>query len=246
MKVKSATALFIAGFLVLSLSLGLWAFGRSAPEAGDATPFEQAPTSTTSTTSTTSVPLQSAPTTTVPAVSAVDEPGPTGSVPQFTVGRYPEGHNRIPVALRIPAIDVAAPVSPAGVEANGDMEVPGNVAEVGWYKYGPAPGESGSAVLAAHVDLARQGPGVFFDLRTLEPGDVILVDFDDGTTETYRAEARTVYEKTELPIDVIFSREGPPVLTLITCGGGFNRNIGSYDSNVVVYAVPDGAASPLE
>ncbi len=87
---------------------------------------------------------------------------------------------------------------------------------------------------------------MFFDLRTLEPGDVILVDFDDGTTETYRAEARTVYEKTELPIDAIFSREGPPVLTLITCGGGFNRNIGSYDSNVVVYAVPDGAASPLK
>ncbi len=240
MKVKSATALFIAGFLVLSLSLGLWALGRSAPEAGDAAAFEQAPTSTTD------IPLQPAPTTTVPAASAADEPGPTGSVPKFTVGRHPEGHNRIPVALRIPAIDVAAPVSPAGVEANGDMEVPGNVTEVGWYKFGPAPGEPGSAVLAAHVDLARQGPGVFFNLRTLEPGDVILVDFDDGTTESYRVQARTIYEKTELPIDTIFSRGGPPVLTLITCGGGFNRNVGSYDSNVVVYAVPDAATSPLE
>ena len=118
------------------------------------------------------------------------------------------------------------------------MEVPQSVSDVGWYEFGPAPGEPGSAVLAAHVDLASQGPGVFFDLRNLEPGATILVDFDDGTTATYRAEARTIYDKTDLPVEAIFAREGPPVLTLITCGGGFNRSLQSYDSNVVVYAVP--------
>jgi LPXTG-site transpeptidase (sortase) family protein len=240
MKVKSATGLFVAGFLVLAVSLALWVLGRPAQEAGDATALEQALSSTTN------VPLQTAPTTTATAVPAADEPGPSVSIPQFTVGRHLEGHNRVPVALRIPAIDVAAPVNSSGVEANGDMDVPGNVTEVGWYKFGPAPGEPGSAVLAAHVDLARQGPGVFFNLRTLTPGDVVLVDFDDGTTESYRVQARTIYEKTELPIDTIFSRGGPPVLTLITCGGGFNRDVGSYDSNVVVYAVPDADTSPLE
>jgi LPXTG-site transpeptidase (sortase) family protein len=226
MKVKSATGLFVAGFLVLAVSLALWVLGRPAQEAGDATALEQALSSTTN------VPLQTAPTTTATAVPAADEPGPSVSIPQFTVGRHLEGHNRVPVALRIPAIDVAAPVNSSGVEANGDMDV--------------APGEPGSAVLAAHVDLARQGPGVFFNLRTLTPGDVVLVDFDDGTTESYRVQARTIYEKTELPIDTIFSRGGPPVLTLITCGGGFNRDVGSYDSNVVVYAVPDADTSPLE
>ena len=49
---------------------------------------------------------------------------------------------------------------------------------------------------------------------------------------------RSTYLKNELPFDTIFSREGNPVLTLVTCGGGFSQSSRSYDSNVVVYAVP--------
>jgi len=92
--------------------------------------------------------------------------------------------------------------------------------------------------LAAHVDLASQGPGVFFNLRTVDDGDIVEVEFSDGTVSVFRVEARTVYQKDELPLDTIFARDGSPVLTLITCGGGFSESSGSYDSNVVVYAVP--------
>lgn len=150
----------------------------------------------------------------------------------------------LPVGLRIGSIDVDAPIAPFGVDRRtGDMDVPNNVTEVAWYKFGPRPGENGSAVLAAHVDLASQGPGVFFDLNTLEPGDRVTVEYEGGEELVFRVTARITYEKTELPLDVIFSREGPTVLTLITCGGGFNRQVQSYDSNVVVYAVPDDGSS---
>ncbi len=146
----------------------------------------------------------------------------------------------LPVALRIDTIEVDAPIAPFGVDRRtGDMDVPNNVTEVAWYKFGPRPGENGSAVLAAHVDLASQGPGVFFDLDALEPGDQVTVEYESGDELTFRVIARVAYDKTELPLDVIFSREGPTVLTLITCGGGFNRQVQSYDSNIVVYAVPD-------
>ena len=233
---KSAIAAFVAGSVLLLVSLGAWLLSRPAPEAGDAAVIEQTlvgkaaePTLPNASTTTT---------VTIPDSTESESVDPAPFVPKFTIGVHPEGHNRVPVALRIPAIGVEAPVKPAGVEADGEMEVPGNVSEVGWYKYGSAPGESGSAVLAAHVDLAGSGPGVFFDLRLIEPGDIILIDLDDGTTLAYRAEARTVYDKDDLPTDAIFSREGPSVLTLVTCGGGFNRTLRSYDSNVVVYAVP--------
>ena len=92
---------------------------------------------------------------------------------------------------------------------------------------------------AAHVDLASSGPGVFYNLQTLEEGDRMSVLYEDGSETQFRVVARVTYEKDELPLDVIFSREGPSVLTLITCGGAFNSNISRYDSNVVVYAVPD-------
>jgi len=145
----------------------------------------------------------------------------------------------IPVRLRLASLGVDAPVIPTGVnQRTGQMAVPSNVRDVAWYEFGSLPGEPGSAVLAAHVDLAGQGPGVFFGLRTVDDGDIVEVEFSDGTVSVFRVEARTAYQKDELPLDTIFAREGSPVLTLITCGGGFSESSGSYDSNVVVYAVP--------
>lgn len=152
-----------------------------------------------------------------------------------------------PVRLRIARISVDAPVGEYGIDlATGQMDVPANVSEVGWYRFGPKPGEPGSAVLAAHVDLEGYGPGVFFDLEVLEPGDRIEIVYADDTRRTFEVEARATYLKDELPLDVIFSREGAPALTLITCGGDFNSSISSYDSNVVVYARPVLGASPGE
>lgn len=144
-----------------------------------------------------------------------------------------------PTRLLIEGISVDAPVEPYGInDQTGEMAVPSNVNDVGWYRYGPTPGEPGSAVLAAHVDLASRGAGVFFHLRDLQPGQEIIVEYDDGTSRTFIAQARATYDKDELPLDRVFSRGGSPVLTLITCGGGFSPSIQSYDSNVVVYAIP--------
>lgn len=143
-----------------------------------------------------------------------------------------------PARLRIDAMAIDAPVGHYGVADNGQMDVPDNVTEVGWYKFGPSPGEPGSAVLAAHVDLAGPGRGLFYDLGKLAVDDTVEVTFDDGETRSFRVVARSTYLKSELPLDVIFSREGDPVVTLVTCGGGFSRSTGSYDSNVVVFAVP--------
>ncbi|MGB7861539.1 MAG: class F sortase [Acidimicrobiia bacterium] len=146
-----------------------------------------------------------------------------------------------PVGLVVDSITVDAPVAPFGInDRTGQMAVPHNVRDVAWYEFGPSPGEGGSAVFAAHVDLAGQGPGVFYRLSELSPGDSIAVTFDDGTTREFVVRARVTYEKNELPLETIFSREGSPVLTLITCGGGFSRSEQRYDSNVVVYAVPSG------
>jgi len=145
----------------------------------------------------------------------------------------------VPVGLRVSSIDVDAPIIPTGVNhRTGQMAVPNNVQDVAWYEFGSRPGEDGSAVLAAHVDLANQGPGVFFSLRDINLGDLIEVEFSDGSVSHFGVEARTTYQKDELPVDTIFAKGGSPVLTLITCGGGFSESSGSYDSNVVVYAVP--------
>ena len=177
---------------------------------------------------------------TVSSTTPENEPEPLLAANEISrLDQLADVATRVPVGLRIDSLGVDAPVEAYGIdERTGQMDVPRNVRDVAWYEHGPAPGEAGSAVLAAHVDLKSQGPGVFFDLKRLEPGDLILVTYDDGSEQWFETRARNTYQKEDLPLDVIFSREGAAVLTLITCGGGFSASNQSYDSNVVVYAVP--------
>lgn len=141
-----------------------------------------------------------------------------------------------PVQIRIEAIGLVAAVVPIGVEGT-TTEVPHDVDEVGWYRFGPRPGEAGSTLLLAHVDSRTQGPGAFFRLRELQPGDTVTVQLTDRSSETYTVVVRRAYRKEELP-DRVFARDGPSVLTLVTCGGSFSEITRSYSDNVVVYAIP--------
>jgi hypothetical protein len=227
----------------LGLAAGILVFAAidRPGRVGDARAFEQALTAQT----------QPAPEAQPPPSSQSESPPQLDPQPVVTTGpTFPVQDSSIeslrrtsarPIWIRIDAIDVAHEITGYGIDPRtGQMDVPNNVEEVAWYEYGPTPGEAGSAVLAAHVDLAGRGPGVFYELSELEEGAIVLIGFDDGTTGRFQVQARTTYLKDQLPLDAIFSRSGPSVLTLITCGGGFNRSASSYDSNVVAYAVPIG------
>ncbi len=154
----------------------------------------------------------------------------------------PESPPRRPVGLTIDALGVdVATVIDVGVEDNGDMEIP-PADEVGWYRYGPTPGAAqGASVLAAHIAFDGEN-GVFVNLDELALGSIIEVSFDDGSTAQFEAVDKQQYDKSELPRDRVWGRDGDPRLVLITCGGDFNRQISSYDDNVVVYAIPLDAA----
>lgn len=177
-----------------------------------------------------------------PTDTAAAEPEDSNVIAPNDVGRLDELDQAAapsPTRLVIGGISVDAPIEPYGINSRtGQMAVPRNTRDVAWYEYGPSPGQPGSAVLAAHVDLASQGPGVFYRLRDLEPGEQIVVEYEDGSVGAFEVQARVTYDKDELPLETVFSREGNSVLTLITCGGGFSESAQSYDSNVVVYAIP--------
>jgi sortase (surface protein transpeptidase) len=120
-----------------------------------------------------------------------------------------------------------------------NVEVPADIDTVGWYRFGPTPGARGSAMLLGHVDSRTQGPGVFFELRELEPGELVSVGFADGSRSTFRVVARRSYPKEALP-PMAFERRGRPMLTLVTCGGSFDETTRSYSDNLVVFAVRRG------
>lgn len=144
-----------------------------------------------------------------------------------------------PVSLQFEAIGVVdAPIDSVGVLDNGEMEIPG-ARNVGWYRYGPSPGDEGSAVLAAHIAYDGER-GVFRFLGDAAPGDRFTVGYDDGSTRRFEVVEIAQYAKDELPFSEVFARSGSPVVTLISCGGEFQRSLNSYRDNIVVYAVPTG------
>lgn len=169
---------------------------------------------------------------------------PTTRLPTLTAHPATPGGDRRdppPVRLVVPSAGIDASVTPVGVDANGAMVVPKEVREVGWYRYGSAPGSAqGAAVIAGHVDAREQGTGALFALRTVEVGDRVSVTVAGGRTLTYRVEAKQTIVKQRLPVERLFARDGAPRLVLITCGGPFLADLGSYRDNLVVVAVPQG------
>ncbi len=144
----------------------------------------------------------------------------------------------LPERLRVPALDVDAPIIGTGVDELGLFAVP-NPRQVGWYEHGSAPGEEGAAVLAAHVDLGHV-PGVFFHLDDVLIGDRIYVDFDDGSSVAFEVVDDVLYDKTALPESELFRRSGDSVLHLVTCGGVYDAAAHHYLGNRVVTARPLG------
>ncbi|MEU3875729.1 MULTISPECIES: class F sortase [Streptomyces] len=142
-----------------------------------------------------------------------------------------------PTRVRIPAVQVDAPLVPLGLEADGTLASPPeddrNLA--GWYAGGTAPGAAGTAVVAGHVDTGS-GPAVFYSLGALKKGDTVEIAREDARTAVFTIDAIEVYDKADFPSERVYGATNRAELRLITCGGGFSQEAGAYLGNVVVYA----------
>jgi hypothetical protein len=143
------------------------------------------------------------------------------------------------VRLNVPDVGIDAPIDPVGVTSAGLLQLPDDVHRIGWYRFGPAPGQpQGSAVLAGHVDSWNQGLGTLSRLRSVEPGQRIAVTDATGRVTRWQVATRQLVAKQQLPLPELFTRAGTPRLVLVTCGGPFDERLRSYRDNLVVVAVP--------
>jgi hypothetical protein len=175
------------------------------------------------------------PTAPPPPRGAAEPPAePTATVHQ---PRAPAGP---PLRLAIPSSGVTAPVVPIGVRPDGSLALPDSPHTVGWWIGSAEAGDRrDGTLLAGHVDSAAQGLGALAALRDLTAGARIQVTDAFGVRHGYAVVARRTYPKYALP-DQVFQVTGRPGLTLVTCGGPFDRRAGQYRDNIVVYAAPAG------
>lgn len=142
----------------------------------------------------------------------------------------------LPVALRIPAINLDAPIVQVGLRPDGLMDIPETAHEVGWFSLGFLPGLPGNAVMAGHVDQASGLPAIFWNLRQVQKGDIVEVIRMDGTIIKFRVTGRTTYPANAAPMEDLFGSSTGSYLNLITCNGSWNSALQTYDRRLVVYA----------
>lgn len=147
-----------------------------------------------------------------------------------------------PTTITIRAVGVRASVEPVGVAAGGSIATPptDRTDLTGWYEYGPAPGQSGAAVIVGHVD-GPDGPAVFYRLGALKPGTTIEVARRDHRVAVFRVDSVQRYAKTSFPADQVFADGGGARLRLITCGGRWVGGATGYADNIIVFATLTGS-----
>lgn len=155
--------------------------------------------------------------------------------------------------MRIPSAGVDAPIGQRHVGKDGVMANPTGPDDVvlydfsAWPGLGGWPGAGGNAVFAGHVDRAAHldyanvdylGPGVFFGLDQVKVGDAISLDIE-GKSLKYK-----VVSSKEVPADSsdwssVFTADPKmgDMITIVTCGGDFNRTDHVYTKRLVVRAV---------
>jgi sortase (surface protein transpeptidase) len=164
----------------------------------------------------------------------------------------------VPLEIRIPALDIRAPVLGVGLSTENAMAAPRGSdhddplwRSVFWYRGGTIPGDNGTATFAGHYDDIFGRPAVFAFLDSMRVGDLIVVtdmrsdlDIPFVVTEmrSYSSEqaadpallARVFGSAAATNTETTAAASHLSHLTLITCGGTWVN--GSFDLRLVVYA----------
>ncbi|MFJ9417963.1 class F sortase [Streptomyces sp. NPDC101227] len=140
-----------------------------------------------------------------------------------------------PQRISVPSLNVSSSLEPLGRKKDGTMETPADPDKAGWYTPGPAPGETGPAVIAGHVTWNGK-PGVFHRLSSLKTGDTIEVARTDGKSSKFTVSRIAQYPKNKFPTIEVYKNIDYAGLRLITCGGQYDASQHYYPDNVVVFA----------
>jgi sortase A len=168
-----------------------------------------------------------------PAAAATASPSPSAwwtPLPAATA-------SFVPSMLVIEKLKVQAPIEVKGIDAHNVMEAPDRATDAAWYRFTARPGAGSNAVFAGHLDYGTLGnPAIFWHLDQLAAGDLVEVVSPQQTEIRYRVTQTWNYTVKDIPMASVLATDRVDEVTLITCGGTYERGSG-YDHRFVVRAV---------
>lgn len=145
--------------------------------------------------------------------------------------------NGLPLTLKIPEINVSAKIEHLGLLKDGTMDISNGPFNVAWYKFGPKPGDIGSAVIAGHYGTWKNGDkSVFDNLNKLHKGDQIQIEDVNNAIISFIVKESKDYDPKANASEIFDSKDGKSHLNLITCEGTWNNSIKSYSQRLVIFA----------
>jgi len=182
---------------------------------------------------------------TVEATIDLERPTPVGTVDHLTT--VAQGDMFV-----IPKFEIEAPLTLKKVGLDGIMPNPNGPDDVvvydfsAWDGLGGAPGGGGNTIFSGHVDSGLKAcnngtvpppcQAVLWDLNRLQVGDEIQVHLN-GTVFRYQVTSNQPVPAATGPWQEIVSSTAEESLTIITCGGDFNRETREYNNRQVVTAI---------
>lgn len=148
-----------------------------------------------------------------------------------------EYNKSTPANLIIPAIGVDAPINPVGLNKDRALVVPSSADKIGWFDKSSIPGREDPSIMVGHLD-SKAGPGVFYHLYELRPGDKIWITQSGGDKNLFEVKKMEKYPIDNFPARKVYRSEDEPSLRLLTCSGNYLKNQASYTHNLVIYASP--------
>lgn len=139
-----------------------------------------------------------------------------------------------PRLVEIEKLGVQGRVMRLGLTRNGAMATPANVHDAGWYDSSSKPGEGGAVLLAAHVHGPTK-PGIFYNLKKLEAGDIVKITRGDGQVFQYRvvSQEQVAADQVDMSKALLPVTPGKGGLNLITCAGTLKGT--TYQDRIIVY-----------
>lgn len=141
-----------------------------------------------------------------------------------------------PRKITITSAGIVAFIQQVAIDQHGAVAVPNNVNLTGWYTGSVKPGEAGVSIIDGHV-YGRYGPAVFTNLHKVQSGDVMTVEFGDGTKHEFSVFASKQVPLSEASSTMLYQEPGVErQLNVITCGGTFDKTTQSYPDRLIVMA----------
>jgi hypothetical protein len=212
-RLRSGTTLLVAGAVLIGSGTAalLWPERRVAAEVGSVLTATARPSPTAVATDPVGVPR------------SPETPTPTGFAPE---------------RLLVPTLEIDAPLTATPVDGDGALVPPENPARLAWWP-GVRPGTgAGSVLLAGHVDMRGYGQGPLARIVDLDTGDRAVLTGADGARADYVLRGVTTLVKESLAAAELFGTGGPERLVLVTCGGTYDPDLRSWDSNVIAVLDP--------